>query len=200
MRIVTAQELERWLANGRVLEADARGPKVVALDNGALLKIFHTRRNRLLAKLQPAAKRFALNARRLHKLGIPAPAVIEVFWLDRSQGLSACIYQPLPGDSVEQMYLQDAAGVVKILPDISAFIRTLHKSGIYFRSLHLGNIIQLPDESFGLIDILDMQFKRSPLSSWLIKRNFDHLRRYLSRKNLKDFPLKALTDMYYQSA
>ena len=27
MRIVTAQELESWLASGKVLEKDAKGPK-----------------------------------------------------------------------------------------------------------------------------------------------------------------------------
>ncbi|MEE4465231.1 toluene tolerance protein, partial [Azotobacter chroococcum] len=47
MRIVSAQELEKWLESGRVLEKDARGPKVVALDDGRFLKIFHTRRHPL---------------------------------------------------------------------------------------------------------------------------------------------------------
>jgi len=56
MRIVTAQQLESWLATGKVLEKDARGPKVVALQSGQFLKIFHTRRHPLLARLQPAAK------------------------------------------------------------------------------------------------------------------------------------------------
>ena len=44
MRIVTAQELENWLMEGKVLEKDARGPKVLALADGSFLKIFYTRR------------------------------------------------------------------------------------------------------------------------------------------------------------
>jgi hypothetical protein len=44
MRIVTANLLQDWLAQGDVLEKDSRGPKVVSLPNGTLLKIFRSRR------------------------------------------------------------------------------------------------------------------------------------------------------------
>ncbi|MBK3866159.1 toluene tolerance protein [Pseudomonas stutzeri] len=199
MRIVTAQELESWLATGKVLEKDARGPKVVALENGLFLKIFHTRRHPILARLQPAAKRFARNVERLARFAIPAPQLCEQFWLDYPGSLSACLYQPLPGESIEQLYRRQPEQVEKLLPELAAFIRRLHYLGIYFRSLHLGNIILLPQGGFGLIDILDMQFKRGALNSWQVRRNFQHLTHYLQRHRLEDFPLDEL-QRHYASA
>lgn len=196
MRIVTAQELENWLAKGKVLEKDPRGAKVVALDNGLFLKIFHTRRHPLLARLQPPAKRFATNARRLLQLGIPAPEVVEVFWLNPTAGLSACLYTPLPGQSIEQLYRQAPEQIDDVLRPLAAFIQQLHRQGIYFRSLHLGNILRLPNSGYGLIDILDLQIKRRPLNRWQIQRNFQHLNHYLNRSKLSDFPYETLIKLY----
>lgn len=196
MRSVTAQQLESWLASGKVLEKDARGPKVVALENGLFLKIFHTRRHPLLARLQPPAKRFADNAKRLQQLGIAAPTVVDLFWLERTQGLSGCLYEPLPGQSVEQIYLADPQQAQQWLGSVAQFIRHLHRQGIYFRSLHLGNILRLPSGDYGLIDILDLQHKRRALNNWQIKRNFQHLRHYLKRKRLPEFPIEQLIGLY----
>lgn len=199
MEIVTAQQLERWIATGKVLESDARGPKVLALPDGLFLKIFHTRRKPFLARMQPPAKTFARNAERLRQAGIPAPETQRLFWLDRQAGLSGCLYHPLPGQSIEQLLRQRPEQISPLLPSLALFIRRLHKGGIYFRSLHLGNILQLPDGQFGLIDILDLKFKWLPLNRWQVRRNFNHLRNYLARQKLPDFPLQQLLELYQQA-
>ncbi|WP_417787134.1 toluene tolerance protein [Stutzerimonas xanthomarina] len=196
MRIVSAQELESWLTSGKVLEKDMRGPKVVALENGLFLKIFYTRRHPILARLQPAAKRFAKNIARLDQFAVPAPKLCEQFWLGDNCMVSACTYRPLPGESVEQLYRRQPEQAYLLLPELAAFIRRLHQKGIYFRSLHLGNIIVLPKGGFGLIDILDMQFKGRALNSWQIRRNFQHLGHYLHRHRLEQFPLDELQRQY----
>ncbi|TRO17620.1 toluene tolerance protein [Ectopseudomonas mendocina] len=200
MRIVAAQELENWLASGKVLEKDARGPKVVALADGLFLKVFYTRRHPVLARLQPAAKRFAQNAERLRQLSIQSPEVQETFWLDPRAGLSACLYHPLPGHSIVQLYNQAPQQASALLPTLARFIWQLHQRGIYFRSLHLGNILQLPDNQYGLIDVLDLQFKRGALNRWQVQRNFQHLHHYLKRHKLQEFPLDELIEHYRGSA
>ena len=48
----------------------------------------------------------------------------------------------------------------------------LHEKGIYFRSMHLANVILTPDGTLGLIDISDMKTFHRPL------RNFKHVLRY----------------------
>ncbi|WP_313506119.1 toluene tolerance protein [Stutzerimonas kunmingensis] len=199
MRIVTAQELESWLASGKVLEQDTRGPKVAALENGLFLKIFHTRRHPVLARLWPSASRFQRNTMRLRQIGIAAPNVVDVFWLDASRGLSGCLYTPLPGESIESLHTRSPSETRALLPALAAFVRTLHHQGIYFRSLHLGNILYLGHSNFGLIDVLDMQFKRRPLSRWLVRRNLAHLEKHLHRHKVSGFPLEILLESYDRS-
>lgn len=196
MRSVSATELRKWLSEGKTLEEDSRGPKVVALPCGRFLKIFHTRRHPLLARLQPAALRFTRNTERLQAIGISTPKVVESFWIEHRIGLSGCLYLPLPGESVEYLYRQAPHDIHQLLPPLACFIRHLHERGVYFRSLHLGNIIRMPDANFGLIDILDLRCRHRPLNAWQIERNFHHLIRYLDRQQLPGFPIDTLQELY----
>ena len=200
MRIVTAQERENWIARGKVLEQDGRGLKVVRLSDEQIIKVFRPRRRLWLSRLMPQAKRFESNAIRLSKLDIPAPLVTECFWLDKSLAVSGCIYRPLPGHSLEQIYRNSRGEFDALLPAFTSFIHTLHQRGIYFRSLHLGNVLKLPDGSFGLIDFLDIHFKRAPLAHRLVARNLEHLRSYLQRNRMTDFPWEKLKSAYAQAA
>lgn len=198
MRIVPANEMQLWLDEGNVLEKDGRGPKVLRQPNGQLLKIFRPRRRLWLARMRPSAQRFARNAELLAERGITTPKVSECMWLDKVQAVSACLYEPLPGQSLDQLYRQVRPEFDALLPELANFIRTLHQRGIYFRSLHLGNILRLPDGGFGLIDFLDMRFKRGPLSSRLARRNLQHLNGYLRRSQIDDFPWQRLLQAYGQ--
>jgi hypothetical protein len=196
MRIVTAQELEKWLASGKVLEQDARGPKVVALQTGIYLKIFYTRRNSLLARLFPYAKKFTHNVELLNNLGIPAPEIIEQFWLNKRTGLTGCTYRPLPGKALEQIYQESPNTIGTYIPTLARFIKTLHDKGIYFRSLHFGNIILTNDGQLGLIDVLDLHKSKKRLSSRLVKRNLNHLQKHLLRRKIHSFPMDDLIETY----
>lgn len=200
MRIVTAQELESWIAGGTVLERDGRGPKVVALENQLFLKIFHTRRHPTLARLHPAALRFARNARLLESVGIAAPTIVESFWLDRTQGLSGCLYQPLPGVSLEKLFEQNPSEIHRLLPELASFIRQLHEKRLYFRSLHVGNILWMAEDRFGLIDFLDLKRNKLPLTRWHVRRNLRHLINHLERRKLLDFPATELFELYYNGS
>lgn len=200
MRIVSAQELENWLASGEVLEQDGRGPKVIRLSDEQILKFFRPRRRFWLSRLMPQATRFKHNSTRLLSLGIPTPLVGECFWLNKPQAVSGCSYIPLPGHSLEEIYRKSRSEFEALLPAFAAFIHSLHQRGIYFRSLHLGNVLELPGGSFGLIDFLDIHFKRAPLAKRLVARNLEHLRSYLQRNQMADFPWSKLQSAYAQVA
>lgn len=199
MRIVTAQELESWLESGEVVEKDARGPKVVRLQDERLLKIFRPRRRFWLARLIPQANQFAANAKQLAALGVVAPQIEEYFWLNRRLAVSGCLYIPLPGCSLDQLYKRSRSDFIELLPALGSFIYSLHQSGIYFRSLHLGNVLHLPGGGFGLIDFLDMRFYRRPLPKPLVRRNLRHLQGYLQRSHIQDFPWNTLLAAYGQA-
>lgn len=200
MRIVTANQLQDWLSQGEVLEKDSHGPKVVRLDNGDFLKIFRSRRNPLIERLSPAAERFQKHAERLRNLGIAAPQMRDCFWVNRAKAVSACLYQPLPGTPLDVLFNNARNEFDALLPDLAIYIHQLHKRGIYFRSLHLGNILYTPAMGFGLIDFLDIRFKKRPLNRRLTQRNFSHLQRYLQRRQVKNFPWERLMHCYSEAS
>lgn len=61
---------------------------------------------------------------------------------------------------------------------LGILIAELHNKGVYFRSLHLGNVVQDENGQLGLIDISDMVCSSAPLGRLKRSRNFQHLFRY----------------------
>ena len=176
----------------QVLEADSYGAKVYLLTDGNILKLFRRKRLISSALLRPYSRRFIDNALQLKKLGVPTLEVLKYFTLD-APGMTAVLYQPLPGETLRQLSRQPGFSWQKHLPELVALIQQLHRSGIYFRSLHLGNIVVTPQQQWGLIDVADMRFLRAPLSARLVRRNVQHFARYIGREQLGDeFPLAEL--------
>lgn len=196
MRIVTANELQDWLSQGEVLEKDSHGVKVVRLADGRILKIFRSRRHPLLARLRPDARRFSEHAIRLQGMGIQTPQILELGWIEHNKAVSACIYQPLEGQPLDKLFRDSRPQFDALLPQLAAYIYGLHQRGIYFRSLHLGNVLRTPDGGFGLIDFLDLRFKGRPLGRMLVRRNFRHLHSYLQRRKVALFPWNELLAAY----
>lgn len=197
---LTQAELENLSAGGEVLEADSFGPKVYKLANGLMLKIFRQRRFFSSATLIPYSRRFIKNAQRLQEYGIPTIHPLQHFRLPEKR-TTAVVYSPLPGITIAQLVLAKKI-TEDTIREIARFIKELHGKGIYFRSLHIGNIIQTPDNQLGLIDIADMHFQRRALSRALSKRNFQHFKRQLDqfcKYNKCDFPWQSLLKAYEEA-
>jgi tRNA A-37 threonylcarbamoyl transferase component Bud32 len=168
------------LAQGAdIVEADTRGPKVLLLPDGSYLKVF--RRKRLLSSAlwYPYARRFADNAGRLAARGIPCPQVLRVYSFPIIRA-HVVHYLPLAGETLRHLIhsTADEATLHALRTQLGGFVAELHAKGIYFRSIHLGNVVRGDDGRLGLIDIADMRIGRSGLSRRLRKRNLAHLLRY----------------------
>ncbi|WP_237140568.1 toluene tolerance protein [Pseudomonas oryzihabitans] len=180
---IDISSLETILKNSTLLEADASGPKVLLTQEKTIIKLF--RRKRLLSSAlwKPYSLRFINNAEKLKKLGIPSIIPIRHIKIIK-HSLTAVEYFPLAGKTLQEIYLEDPLKLKRKNSAIKRFINTLHEKGIYFRSLHLGNIIITPDGRFGLIDIADMRFFGKPLNSNQRKRNSEHFKSHLKRNGL----------------
>ncbi len=162
-------------ADATVLEYDLHGEKVLRLADGNYLKLFRRKRLITSAAWYPYAQRFADNALILAQRDIPCPCVTDVFRIP-SVARDAVHYWPLAGKTLRQMVQQgSASGSLRDL--LFGFIDRLHELGIYFRSLHLGNIVLTPDNRLGLIDIADMTIQDRPLTAYKRQRNLQHLYR-----------------------
>lgn len=158
-----------------VIEADQYGDKVLQLTDGSFLKLFRRKRLLTSAAFYPYAQRFADNASQLQRRHIQTPTIIGVY---RVAAIERDIvhYLPLPGQTIRQLF--NNGEPEKLKTELGRFVALLHEQGVYFRSLHLGNIVQTPAYELGLIDIADLRCQSRSLSQRLRLRNFNHLLRY----------------------
>ncbi len=175
MQTLTHDAYLALCAGAQVLERDLHGDKVLRLANGDYLKLFRRKRLISSAAWYPYAQRFADNAVALRQRGIPCPELVAVYRIPAVKR-DAVLYHPLAGRTLREII---AAGEES--PDLRVrlddFIARLHSSGIYFRSLHLGNIVLTPSGELGLIDIADMRVGSRPLRVHQRRRNLQHLQR-----------------------
>ena len=175
-----------------VIEADAHGDKVLLLSGGTYLKLFRRKRLITTALIYPYAQRFAQNATKLARLNIPSVSIIELYQITSCQR-TAVHYNPLAGTTLRDL----PNGVDESLTEnLGKFIRDLHDKGIYFRSLHLGNIVLTQENQLGLIDISDMKFLNSSLSLKLRLRNFKHSARYPNDRDILNRSINAFYQGY----
>lgn len=189
---LTEQSFQNLTLGTHVIERDSHGPKVYLFENGDYLKVF--RRKRLLssALLTPYSVRFWKNAERLEQLGIPTVKPLKLFKLPKP-GWTAVRYQALEGVTLKAIHEQFHHDGQR-LEQLAELFKTLHRKGVYFRSMHLGNIILTPSGQLGLIDIADLTFQSRALSRNKTQRNLAHFERYLKYNGLREiFPFKELS-------
>ena len=193
---LTQAALNQMIEGAKTLEAVSYGAKVYLLQDGNIVKLFRRKRFLSSALLRPYSRRFIDNVAQLEKLGVPTLKVLAFYRLEKP-GMTAVLYRPLPGETLRQIAEKNGFDWQENLPKLIELIRRLHAAGIYFRSLHLGNIVVTPENQWGLIDVADMRFFKAPLSKKLVQRNLQHFLRYIERENLADkFPVQALQNAF----
>lgn len=151
-------------------------PKVLLLSDRSILKLFRLKHLVSSARLRPYAIRFRGNAARLKAFGIPTVDVRCVYRIPEIKR-TAVHYQPLEGITLRAHGAAapfDAAAARRL----GLFLHRLHAQGIYFRSIHFGNIVITREEHLGLIDVADMRFQAGPLGIRRRIRNLRHFFRY----------------------
>ena len=199
MKRLELEEFKKLTKEARILEQDRYGPKVLLTPQGKVLKLFRKKRRLSTATIFPYALRFRSNADRLNRYGIPSLWVEEVY---RCPGIDRdlVVYPLLPGTPLRQ-YLAENPEDIQVLASLAEFIAVLHYKSIYFRSLHMGNVLVQPDKTFALIDVADLQFKWIPMGPVLRARNFRHLFRYQEDMPLfKKFGIKRFIGAYLLSS
>lgn len=178
MKRVALEDYLKLRDGGELIERDRHGEKVVRRPDGTMLKLFRRKRLVSSALFYPYAQRFADNCERLRILGIPCPTAISVLRvpaIDRD----LVHYHPLPGRTLRQLRPElDDDAARNLRRALGEFFARLHRLGVYFRSLHLGNVVLTPEGRLGLIDVADLAVRRGPLGASARRRNLRHLARY----------------------
>jgi len=173
------------LRNGaEILASDSFGEKVLRLEDGSIIKLFRTKRIISSALFYPYALRFVKNAVKLKDMGISTVTIIDSYKIPVIKR-TAVHYMELEGETLRNHIMHHSLNG-DIAKKLAAFIAKLHNDGVYFRSVHFGNLLITPGNSFGLIDIADMKIKSHSLDIGKRIRNFHHLTRYdIDRNSLK---------------
>ena len=185
LEITTHDNFLALRTGAKVLEADAYGEKVLLLTDGSMLKLFRRKRLISSALWYPYACRFVDNAAALKQRDIPVPTVIGALRIPSIQR-DAVHYRPLAGTTLRAIIHagMDLQTEKSLKDRFTRFVIHLHDLGIYFRSLHLGNIIETPNGDLGLIDFSDLRIYRRPLSRFMRHRN---IQRMLDLPNERDW-------------
>ena len=183
MIATSAEQLEQIFAECQILEKDGFGPKVLESKDGLVIyKLFRRKRWFSSALLRPYAIRFVANAKKLEMLGFCTISIREISCCKRP-AYHLVAYDKLPGISLRDYLdgLGDKAEAVKdesraqVFASFGEMIARLHNNGVYFRSLHLGNLLWRECGDFPLIDIADMRFYQRSLTPAQRLRNFHPL-------------------------
>ncbi len=197
--LLTQDELGLMLANAdKIYEQDQHGIKVAKLKNSDFIKIFRVRNLFSITHFFSYARSFCRNAERLSKLGIPTIKVKQLYHIQNSNK-TAVVYEPLHGQTITDALNSNDINTV-LARNLGVFIAELHDKGIYFRGLHLGNIVLKPDNKMGLIDIADMTIFPWPLDRRRRLRNFSRFWRNFENKfKFGDDSIEALIEGYHSN-
>lgn len=174
-QLMTQADLLQLQARGKTLEQDKHGIKVTILPNGNMLKVFRLHGWFSSSLIYSNARSFCRNALRLKELGILTVDIISLHHLER-RNFTAVIYTPLAGETVRHL-LGTALANKDMFEKLGIFIASLHNKGVYFRSMHLGNVVYYQGD-LGLIDIADMRIYPWQLFFSTRKRNFNRMMKY----------------------
>ncbi len=104
----------------------------------------------------------------------------------------------LEGQSVKDK-LSEAEGKNDLINHLIKFISELHAKGVYFRSLHFGNIIIDSKGDLSLIDISDLKVYTGALSVNHRVRNWKHLLKYdFEKKLINEYGWNAFISKYIE--
>lgn len=167
---LTAETFASMTADAQVLGRDKHGIKVCLLQSGQILKIYRVKRMFSSARIYSYARYFCRNAERLQKLGIRTVSIDKLLHFSGSSN-TAVLYRPLAGPTLWDL-LQAGKMDDHLVKQLAEYVASLHDMGVYFRSLHLGNVVLTENNQFGLIDVSDMSIFPWRLNYWQRLRNF----------------------------
>ncbi|MFW6094189.1 MAG: hypothetical protein ACODAC_09465 [Pseudomonadota bacterium] len=166
---LSPRELEAHCREATVLVVKGGAPAVLAHRDSEgqplITKIWRRRATWTSDLLRPYHGRFLRSLATLERLGVPTPRY-RAHGRVPGAGARFVIYEALDGTP-----LRDLLGRGLDVDALARFVARLHEAGIYFRGLHLGNVIRLEDGRLGLIDVQDTRFFRRPLRWRFRERN-----------------------------
>ena len=200
MQVITAQDFDALIKSTKILSyGRPNQAKVFEKNENTIIKLFYWK-NKLITsdKLRPRVMRFCNNLESLRRLGYAVPTIDKLQKCPELR-FSLVQYEKVVGEDIRTLA---KAGDVEVIAKVADFLANLHKNGVFFRSIHLENLLLQPDyKTFGVIDVTDIQFSALPLSIYKRYRNLRHLLKEKNDRQLwQAFGVERFLTLYFAAA
>ena len=183
--------------NKFIEKADDLGHRKTFHKKNAIIKIFNVRGLISSGFFNTYASRIIKNSLKLKKYDIPSIEITNELVFQYNRRLSGVSYKYIPGTTYRDLSHKIT---MDMITDLANYISNIHKKGIYFRAMHLGNIL-LHNKKLFLIDIAKIHFYPWQLFVFTRARAFRRMIKY--QDDIKNFGLinyKNLISEYMNSS
>lgn len=200
MEVILAREFDEICQKSKVIKfgRSLEQPKIFETQDNTIIKLFYSKRRRFSSdKFKPYAIRFCRNIARLRAHGYSVPQVTQIKYCAERK-IYLVYYKKIPGIDIRSYAkthdINFISQVIKLLAD-------LHQNGVFFRCIHLENLLKQADNKIALLDIVDVRFKNHKLSIHTRLRNIKHLLRDPNDKELwQTYGIQKFLNEYFASA
>lgn len=169
--------------NKFVEKADDLGHRKTFHKKNEIIKIFNVRGYISSGFFNTYASRIIKNSIRLTEHEIPSIEITNELAFQYNKRLSGVSYKYIPGKTYRDLGNKITK---EMITDLAKYISIIHKKGIYFRAMHLGNIL-LHNKKLFLIDIAKIHFYPWSLFIFTRARAFRRMIKY--QDDIKHFGL-----------
>ncbi len=170
MQVLNKKELQQFIKKHQVICGTEERPALMLTPDNQIVKAFYRRKRFSRSTFLPQAKRFVANCRKLLERNVRGPVAREVIYCPDIP-VHMVVYERLEGQDLRELCAETDSDCLDILPD---YLASLHSKGIYFRAIHLGNVLFGADD-LAIIDVSDLRAYNSPLGIFQRARNLAHL-------------------------
>lgn len=173
-------------------------PKVFEKNGDTIIKLFYPKQSRLSSdRIWPRAMRFYQNVKTLKHHGYIAPIVNKIQFCPE-QKIYLMYYAKIQGSDMRNLAKK---GECHLIHHVAHFIADLHIHGVFFRSIHLENLLYQPNGKLALLDVTDVRFKKKALTFYSRYRNLKHLfQEPLDKDVWQIFGVNNFMQEYFKSA
>ena len=169
--------------NKFVENADDLGHRKTFHKKNEIIKIFNVRGYISSGFFNTYASRIIKNSIKLKDHEISSIEITNELAFQYNNRLSGVSYKYIPGKTYRDLGNKITK---EMITDLAKYISIIHKKGIYFRAMHLGNIL-LHNKKLFLIDIAKIHFYPWPLFIFTRARAFRRMIKY--QDDIKHFGL-----------
>ncbi|GAA5495481.1 hypothetical protein Rhal01_01656 [Rubritalea halochordaticola] len=154
--IISQKTYQHLISNGEAIGMKHGHPAIVIHPDSTVSKVW-AKKPKLFSssRFKPYAHRFVQNAKLLAERDVTVPTILDLQQVD-GESIHVVHYKMLDGTSIRDLLATQPDQVN--LERLAEYFYSLHEKGILFKAIHFGNVIQISDNNFGLIDFTSTKF------------------------------------------